>query len=618
MTTAQEISEIPNEIADFDVQNAMTDIQSLKGNLDELIEELYSLDEKERGTNNEISEKYRTTRNEIVKVIQTINSTTDTITEQLKKIETYKKLMLLTYKEIQGSRSGMVDTKAYIEEFANFIYKLDNKLYNEETNSIDEIKLLINSDNIPLTLANDHLVQSMILQLNDLMNNFQENEEKQLETIKKLNQLKSKAKASITEYQNEIEQLQQKKNYLLQFMKLYQNDSTQRQLTIDTLFESTKSVYEKMVELINDAKKWVYKVDFDMEKKLLALDTFAHDNDAYPIARPIYPIENIQTYFGDEAFQKQYGIPHIGIQITAEQHTPVYAARDGIVYFIADSDNMSINRMMIVHTDGYITVYQYLNESIVNPGDIVRRGQIIWYSWGEPGTRWAGFISKGANLTFSIFKDGIARDPFEILDASIVRNKDVLPEGYQIKYLRDKYARTIDITDLEIMTWDNLVQRENQFLTRYGVGTYKHLAFREDVVKGTNVDKDMVICVAFAESTLGRYLSTSNNIGNVGNNDRWDRVGFSTAYAGARAIAVTLNNSALGGYHTINQLSRYGNKDGMIYASSPINRQTNVLKCLSQIKGYYIPEDFPFRTGPNPNIGNDDPESVQFGERINK
>jgi chromosome segregation ATPase len=255
MTTAQEISEIPTEIADFDVQNAMTDIQSLKGNLDELIEELYSLDEKERGTNNEISENYRTTRNEIVKVIQTINSTTDTITEQLKKIETYKKLMLLTYKEIQGSRSGMVDTKAYIEEFANFIYKLDNKLYNEETNSIDEIKLLINSDNIPLTLANDHLVQSMILQLNDLMNNFQENEEKQLETIKKLNQLKSKAKASITEYQNEIEQLQQKKNYLLQFMKLYQNDSTQRQLTIDTLFESTKSVYEKMVELINDAKK---------------------------------------------------------------------------------------------------------------------------------------------------------------------------------------------------------------------------------------------------------------------------------------------------------------------------------------------------------------------------
>lgn len=618
LCTAQENSDISAELDSFDVNTAMTEVKDLKANLDEVIQELYSLDEKERWTNNAISDKYRATRSEIVKVIQTINSTTDTIAEQLKKIETYKKLMMLTYKDIQSSRSGMVDTKEYIEDFANFIYKLDNKLYNENTNSIDEIKLLINSDNIPLTLANDYLVESMILQLNDLMTDFQENEQKQLETIKKLNQLKSQAKTSIIAYQNEIEQLQQKKNYLLQFMKLYQNDETQRQLTIDNFFQSTKDVYDTMTEYVKDIKRWVYKVNFDMEKKLIALDKLANDNDAYPVAWPLYPIEEIQTYFGDEAFQKQYGIPHIGIQIKAEQNTPVYAARDGVVYFVADSDSIGINRMMIVHTDGYVTVYQYLNESIVQPGDIVRRGQLIGYSWGEPGTRGAGFISKGANLSFSIFKDGIARDPFEILDASIVKDKDVLPDGYQIKYLRDKYARPIDITDLELMTGESLLQRETQFLRRYGVGSYKSISFREDVVKGTNIDKDVVVCIAFAESTLGRYLSTSNNIGNVGNNDRWDRVKFNSAYVGGRAIAVTLNNSALGNYHTINQLSRYGNKDGKIYASSPINRQTNVLKCLSQIKGYYIPEDFPFRTGPNPNINNDDPETVEFGESLTK
>jgi hypothetical protein len=42
------------------------------------------------------------------------------------------------------------------------------------------------------------------------------------------------------------------------------------------------------------------------------------------------------------------------------------------------------------------------------------------------------------------------------------------------------------------------------------------------------------------------------------------------------------------------------------------------MKCLSQIKWYYVPEDFPFRTGPNPNIGNKDPETVEFGENLNK
>ena len=114
-----------------------------------------------------------------------------------------------------------------------------------------------------------------------------------------------------------------------------------------------------------------------MEKKIKELNNIENDNEAYPIAWPLYPIEEIQTYFGDINFQKQYGVPHIGIQIKADQKTPVYAARDGIVYFVADNDEIGINRAMLVHTDGYITVYQYLNKTIVKPGDIVRRGQLI-------------------------------------------------------------------------------------------------------------------------------------------------------------------------------------------------------------------------------------------------
>lgn len=94
-----------SEVNDFDVANAMKDMENLKTNLDEVIQKLYELDEKERGEDNTISEKYRSTRTEIVNVIQTINQTTESITEQLQKIVTYKKLMLRSYKELQASRS---------------------------------------------------------------------------------------------------------------------------------------------------------------------------------------------------------------------------------------------------------------------------------------------------------------------------------------------------------------------------------------------------------------------------------------------------------------------------------------------------------------------------------
>jgi len=74
-------------------------------------------------------------------------------------------------------------------------------------------------------------------------------------------------------------------------------------------------------------------------------------------------------------------------------------------------------------------------------------------------------------------------DPFPFLDVSVVKEKEALADEYQMKYLRDKYARPIDITDLEIMTGPTLEMREDQYLTKYGVGIYRQIAFREDAAQ---------------------------------------------------------------------------------------------------------------------------------------
>lgn len=598
-------------IDNFDVSNATTSIKDLKWSIDTITEELFALDEKQR-TEEWVSEQYKETRDEIVNVINSINTTTEKVTRILQQIALYKKEIITASEEVKNSRVWGENSKERIKEFLNVIYKLDNKLYNEDGSAIDTIKLLINSDNVPRTLANDYAVQSMIVQLNNLIGNFDEEEQYQVENIQKLNTLKKQAQTKLKEYSVDLEKLQQKKSYLLQFLWLYKSDKDQRKYTIAQLFESTKSVHEKIEEMLKDIRKWIYKWDLTIETKLKEIEEEESNQKRYPISRPIYPINDIQTYFGDLDFQKEHWFPHLGIQIKAEQGNPVYAARDGIVYLVADNEEIGINRAMIIHTDWYVTVYEYLNRTTISIGDVVKRWELIGYSWWEPGTRGAWFISKWPNLTFMVFRNGVPLDPFDILDASIVQDKSVLPTGYHIKYLRDKYARPIDITTLSVMTGSSDDERAYQFLRLYGVGIYKHIQFREDATKNTNIDRDVVICIAFAESTLGKYLSTANNIGNVGNDDSGNRVAMWWALAGARAIALTLNNQHLGHYHTINQLSRYGNPDGKIYASSPINWQTNVLKCLSQIKGYYIPEDFPFRVGPNPNLSEEHEQLVEI------
>jgi hypothetical protein len=323
------------------------------------------------------------------------------------------------------------------------------------------------------------------------------------------------------------------------------------------------------------------------------------------MAWPIYPIENITHYFNDANFEKENWFKHQAIQIEAKQWTPVYAARDGVVYYVSNSIDW-ISWVLIIHKEWYVTLYEYMNQIIVNPWETVQRGQLIWYSWWEPGTMWAWFASEWENLTFWVYKDWVAIDPLTILDLSVVTDwQNTLPEDYRIKYLNDQLVRPIDVSELKLIEWKTVDERAQKLLNSYGVWVYKELDFWDSVVEWTNIDRDVVICIWVAESTLWKYLTTSNNIWNVGNNDRWDRVAYNTPYAGARLIALTLNNQYLWHYHTINQLSRYGNPDWKIYASSPINWQTNVMKCLSKIKWYTVPEDFPFRVGPNPNLSDE-------------
>jgi len=395
--------------------------------------------------------------------------------------------------------------------------------------------------------------------------------------------------------------LEQKKKYLISFITLYREKADAQ---FESILTNKEDVNKMVLTFIDDIVKKKYRANDNIPDNIaLMLESpDSSDDDAAPIAWPIYPIENITHYFNDANFEKANWFKHQAIQIQATQWTPVYAARDGVVYYVSNWID-GISWILIIHKDWYVTLYEYMNQIIVNPWEIVQRGQIIGYSGWEPGTMWAWFASEWENLTFGVYKNGVAIDPLTILDLSVVTDwQNTLPEDYRIKYLNDQLVRPIDVSELKLIEWKTVDERAQKLLNWYGVGVYRELDFWNSVVEWTNIDRDVVICIWVAESTLWRYLTTSNNIWNVWNNDRWDRVAYNTPYAWARLIALTLNNQHLWKYHTINQLSRYGNPDWKIYASSPINRQTNVMKCLSKIKWYTVPEDFPFRTWPNPNL----------------
>ncbi len=591
------------DLENFNTDEAEMTIKDLQSSIDSITKQLFDLDEKEIKEDWDLTDKYMEIRKEIVAVVQDINNTTDTVSEMLNKIASYKKQILINTKSLAETRSGIDTSKEFISEFSNFLYKLSNNI--ETDSGVDEFKLFALSDNIPATLSNEEAVKMLLLEFNEMLDALDSNEEKQKQLILKLNQLKLNASADVKSYQSILNTLYQKKNYLIQFMEIYKEDKLAEQ-SFSVIFNSRNDVYDAMVSMVERIiKKDFSDLTFNMKEKKKDLEaayenTIAGSGNLQPLARPVYPIQKIDMYYGDKDFEKEYGIPNQWISIDVEQWSPVYSAADGIVYHVTDNPGIWISWVLVMHENGYITAYLYLNDIVVQKWDVVRRWQLLGHSWWEPGTKWAGFTSHGPNLTFIAFKNWVAVDPFQLLDLSVIEDKDVIPDEYNIKYLNDKYSRTIDISEVKFASGDTVDERATSFLHSYWVWAYRQIAFREDAVAGTNIDRDVVICIAFAESTLWRYLTTSNNIWNVWNDDRWNRVSFNSALAWARSIANTLNNYYLWNYHTIRQLSRYWNVDWKIYASSPINWQRNVTKCLSQIKWYYVPEDYPFRTDLNP------------------
>lgn len=101
---------------------------------------------------------------------------------------------------------------------------------------------------------------------------------------------------------------------------------------------------------------------------------------------------------------------HNGVDIAAEEGTPVCAACDGTVLSVTEDPLMGVT-VVLEHDDDFTTTYACLGTEVyVSAGDSVQAGQSI----GAVGATAAG-ESAEPHLHFSITRDGKLIDPAEYL-----------------------------------------------------------------------------------------------------------------------------------------------------------------------------------------------------------
>ena len=99
---------------------------------------------------------------------------------------------------------------------------------------------------------------------------------------------------------------------------------------------------------------------------------------------------------------------HNGVDMSAAQGTPIYAARSGKVTVASYQAGGAGNYVSINHGDGFSSIYMHMTHYIVSVGQYVTAGQVIGYV-GSTG------ISTGPHLHFGISYNGTYVNPMNYL-----------------------------------------------------------------------------------------------------------------------------------------------------------------------------------------------------------
>lgn len=267
-----------------------------------------------------------------------------------------------------------------------------------ETTFLD---MLFSSKNIIDFISNYYMVSQITECDKELLETIEKEQEEIENTKNKLEDEKAQVDSAKTE--------KEAKNNLLKTQK------AERQEKASALSAEEK----KLQSEIDDYNKQVDKIETQIQEALRkAQDQINNSTGGNGLKFDgsfIWPCNNkIVT----SAVKIRWGRWHKGIDIGASYEN-VYAAASGYAYTMENPGGYG-HYIMIVHGDGYITLYGHLNAYKVSYGQYVTQGQVIAQS-GNSGS------SQGAHLHFEIRKASSLSNYFS---SSFLNPLDYLPGGY--------------------------------------------------------------------------------------------------------------------------------------------------------------------------------------------
>ena len=342
----------------------------------------------------EVKEQLSEQRQEIEKLDESITQMEDEISTLNAQIAELENSIQEEQTKLEQKQKEHEENQALMEERLVVMYEYG------DTSFLD---MLFNSKNIIEFISNYYMLSQITQCDKELLETIEKEQEEIENTKKELEANKEKVSSAKTEKET--------KNNLLKTQK------SQRQAKADSLSAEDKALQDK----IDSYNAQVAKIDSDIKKIIEDLNkknnSSSGSNGLKFDGSFIWPCNNkIIT----SRVKWRWGRWHKGIDIGASYEN-VYASASGYAYTLENPGGYG-HYIMIIHGDGYITLYGHLNSFKVSYGQYVSQGQVIAQSGNSGG-------STGAHLHFEIRK---ASSISGFFSSSFLNPLDYLPGGYTI------------------------------------------------------------------------------------------------------------------------------------------------------------------------------------------
>lgn len=301
--------------------------------------------------------------------------------------------------ELVSLGSDISDRKKQIEEqkkYLNNLLRLIN--INDQKNYLS---IILNNPSFSEFFNQTKYLEDLNSQINQGLKVLK-NEKQNLESKEKITEVKKNQlvtlKKELLDYRASLAKQKEAKNYLLTQTK--QSESKFRSL-LAQLQQEQSSFDQEIAALQRKIQKELTKDD-------------CLDNSATVLSWPARSVNGISAYFRDKDYPFRYLFEHTGIDLPIKSGTAIKAAASGYIAWARNNKSYG-NNIMVIHNEGIATVYAHLSRFNVKEGEYVKRGEIIAYSGGIPGTPGAGF-STGAHLHFEVRVNGLPADPLDYLE----------------------------------------------------------------------------------------------------------------------------------------------------------------------------------------------------------